>query len=199
MQLVLIKNRIVAHGEGFLSMGGVVINAETGVKYDNATIAECENCPSDIDEVGYEYHAGEFVPCAPYGKGTGNIPVLCDRDCKTIKDSGLPLSSFGLVEQKPYEGNGKYGGSSGNSRSLTFSGVPVAVFINSSGQSGMLMQSGGISWDTQIAAGAGKELNSITCTVEGNTITFYSTTSAKNGLNTSGTIYNVTAIIIRGD
>lgn len=199
MQLVLIKNRIVAHGEGFLSMGGVVINAETGVKYDNATIAECENCPSDIDEVGYEYHAGEFVPCAPYGKGTGNIPVLCDRDCKTIKDSGLPLSSFGLVEQKSYKGDGTYGVSEGNNQSITFSGVPVVVFIHSNDQSGILMQSGGISWDTQIAAAVGKEVASITCEVEGNAINFRSLTSAKNGLNTSGTVYNATAIIIRGD
>lgn len=91
MQLVLSNNRIIAHGEGFRAMGGVVINAETGAKYDNATIAECEGgCPSDINKVGYEYHAGRFVPCAPFGTGTGNIAVYCD-DCKTPRDSGIHI------------------------------------------------------------------------------------------------------------
>lgn len=90
MQLVLSGNRIVAHGENFLSMGGVVINTETGAKYEGATIAECENCPSDIGQVGYEYHAGAFVPCAPFGKGTGTVAVYCD-DCKTPRDSGIHI------------------------------------------------------------------------------------------------------------
>lgn len=90
MQLVLSNNRILAHGENFLAMGGVVINTETGAKYENATIAECSGCPSDIGVVGYEYHAGRFVPCAPFGKGTGNIAVYCD-DCKTPRDSGVPI------------------------------------------------------------------------------------------------------------
>lgn len=94
MQLVLINNRIVAHGEDFFAMGGVVINTETGKKYEHATIAECSGCPSDIDTVGYEYHAGTFIPCAPYGRGKGNVAVLCDKDCKSIKDSGV---SIGLV------------------------------------------------------------------------------------------------------
>lgn len=89
MQLVLINKRIVAHGEGFIAMGGVVINTGTGKKYEHATIAECSGCPSDIDKVGYEYHAGTFVPCAPYGIGQGNVAVLCNEDCKSIKDSGI--------------------------------------------------------------------------------------------------------------
>jgi hypothetical protein len=94
MQLVLSNNRIIAHGEGFRAMGGVVINAETGAKYDNATIAECEGgCPSDINKVGYEYHAGRFVPCAPFGMGTGNVAVYCD-DCKTPRDSGKSVDDF---------------------------------------------------------------------------------------------------------
>ena len=63
MQLVLSGNRVVGHGENFLSMGGIVINTETGKRYENATVAECEGCPSDIDQRGYEYHAGTFVPC----------------------------------------------------------------------------------------------------------------------------------------
>lgn len=92
MQLVLSNNRILAHGENFFYMGGgVVINTETGTKYENATVAECSDCPSDIDAVGYEYHAGRFVPCAPFGVGTGNVAVYCD-DCKTPRDSGIHIS-----------------------------------------------------------------------------------------------------------
>ena len=93
MQLVLSKNRIIAHGENFLAMGGVVVNTETGDKYDNATIAECDGgCPSDINEVGYEYHAGVFVPCAPYGKGNNNgyFMEVC-KGCATPKNSGIPI------------------------------------------------------------------------------------------------------------
>lgn len=90
MQLVLSKNRIIAHGENFHAMGGVVINTETGARYENATIAECEGCPSDINEVGYEYHAGVFVPCAPYGKGNNNgyFMEVCET-CATPRNSGL--------------------------------------------------------------------------------------------------------------
>lgn len=92
MQLVLINNRVVAHGENFLSMGGVVINTETGAKYDNATIAECDNCPSDINEVGYEYHSGIFKPCAPYGKGNNNgyFMEVC-KECAAPRSSGIPI------------------------------------------------------------------------------------------------------------
>ena len=95
MQLVLSSNRIIAHGENFLAMGGVVINTETGAKYENATIAECEGCPSDIDKVGYEYHAGVFVPCAPFGKGdnNGNFMEVCTT-CATPRDSGLPIKDI---------------------------------------------------------------------------------------------------------
>ena len=100
MQLVLSNNRIIAHGENFLSMGGVVINTETGAKYENATIAECEGgCPSDIDRVGYEYHAGVFVPCAPFGKGNGNgyFMEVCP-DCATPRNSGIPIKDMGWQE-----------------------------------------------------------------------------------------------------
>ena len=96
MQLVLSKNRIIAHGENFLAMGGVVINTETGARYENATIAECEGgCPSDINEVGYEYHAGVFVPCAPYGKGNNNgyFMEVCET-CATPRNSGLPIKDI---------------------------------------------------------------------------------------------------------
>ena len=94
MQLVLSNNRVLAHGENFIAMGGTVINTETNRVYQNATIAKCESCPSDIDEVGYEYHAGVFVPCAPYGKAEdGNILVACE-DCATPKSSGLKISEL---------------------------------------------------------------------------------------------------------
>ena len=93
MQIVLCNNRILAHGENFLAMGGVVINTETGAKYENATVAECEGCPSDINEVGYEYHAGVFVPCAPYGKGNNNgyFMEVC-TGCAAPKNSGIPIT-----------------------------------------------------------------------------------------------------------
>ncbi|MBE7039154.1 MAG: hypothetical protein E7398_00315 [Ruminococcaceae bacterium] len=93
MQLVLSNNRIVAHGENFISMGGTVINKVTGAKHENATIAECDGgCPSDIDEVGYEYHAGVFKPCAPFGKGNNNgyFMEVCES-CATPRSSGIPI------------------------------------------------------------------------------------------------------------
>ena len=92
MQLVLCNNRVIAHGSGFISLGGVVINNTTGKKYENATIAECNNCPSDIDKVGYEYHAGVFVPCAPYGNGDNNgyFMEVCKK-CATPRNSGIPI------------------------------------------------------------------------------------------------------------
>lgn len=96
MQLVLSNNRIVAHGENFFALGGVVINIETGAKYDNATIAECEGgCPSDINEVGYEYRDGVFVPCAPFGKGdnNGNVMEVC-TSCATPRNSGIPIKDI---------------------------------------------------------------------------------------------------------
>lgn len=92
MQLVLSNNRVIAHGSGYLALGGVVINKTTGEKYDNATIAECENCPSDIDKVGYEYHAGVFTPCAPYGTGNNNgfFMEVCEK-CATPRSSGIKI------------------------------------------------------------------------------------------------------------
>lgn len=96
MQLVLCKNRVVAYGEScFLAMGGTVICEETGKTYSNATIAECENIPCDIDRVGYEYHAGVFVPCAPFvaNDDEGYIMVAC-KECATPKNSGRLLEEI---------------------------------------------------------------------------------------------------------
>ena len=98
MQLVLCNNRVLAHGENFISVGGVVINTKTGAKYENATVAECNGCPSDIGQVGYEYHAGVFVPCAPYGKATdGEILIACD-ECATPRKSGVRISGITQIK-----------------------------------------------------------------------------------------------------
>ena len=93
MQIVLIGNRVVAHGENcFLCMGGTVICEETGKAYPNATVAEVDAIPTDIDTVGYEYRAGVFVPCAPYGKTEdGRILLACD-ECGTPRVSDWKLS-----------------------------------------------------------------------------------------------------------
>lgn len=92
MQLVLSGNRVIAHGENFLAMGGVVINTVTGARFENATVTDCDGCPSDIDKVGYEYHAGEFVPCAPFGKGNNNgyFMEVCES-CATPRSSGIQI------------------------------------------------------------------------------------------------------------
>lgn len=67
MKLVLSGNTVIGHGENLIPMGCTVIDTDSGKIYENATIAECENCPKDLDIIGYEYHAGVFVPCHPYG------------------------------------------------------------------------------------------------------------------------------------
>ena len=84
--------------KSFVSMGGTVICEQDGKSYQNATVAECEGYPSDIDTVGYEYHAGVFVPCAPYGEGEGNVLVACQNDSGTPKDSGLKSSNLLLQD-----------------------------------------------------------------------------------------------------
>lgn len=95
MQLVLSRNRVIAYGENFIAMGGTVVCNETGKAYANATITECDKIPCDIDTVGYEYHNGVFVPCAPYGtdNGEGYIMVAC-RECATPKNSGRALDDI---------------------------------------------------------------------------------------------------------
>lgn len=107
-QLVLSGNRVIAHGEDcFLCMGGTVICTETGRAWSNATVANVTGgIPADIDSVGYEYHAGEFIPCAPFGKGGGNVAVVCNEDCKTIKDSGKNAANLGNVAIVEYIGTG---------------------------------------------------------------------------------------------
>lgn len=92
MKLALSGKRVIGYGENLIPMGGTVIDTDTNKVYQNATIAECDGCPSDIDLVGYEYHAGNFVPCAPYGTedSGGEIMVACDN-CATPRKSGIDI------------------------------------------------------------------------------------------------------------
>lgn len=88
MKLALSGNRVVGYGENLVPMGGTVVDTDTNKVYQNATVAECDGCPSDIDKVGYEYHAGMFVPCAPYAdeESNGHVMVACDT-CATPRRS----------------------------------------------------------------------------------------------------------------
>lgn len=106
-QLVLVGNRVVAHGQDcFSTIPGAVVCLTNGKIYVGATIAECSTeCPADIDAVGYEYHAGVFVPCAPFFQGDGNVAVWCDS-CKAPKDSGFPSQFLGKVFHTTYTGTG---------------------------------------------------------------------------------------------
>lgn len=95
MQIVLSNNRVIAYGGEYIAMGVTVVCKTTGKVYQNATVAECETVPCDIDRVGYEYRAGVFAPCAPYGmdNGEGYIMVAC-RECATPKNSGRALDDI---------------------------------------------------------------------------------------------------------
>lgn len=57
-----------------------------------------DSYPADIDTVGYEYHAGQFIPCAPYGIGDGDILVACEGDCGAPKR--YPLKASDIAETK---------------------------------------------------------------------------------------------------
>ena len=184
MQLVLCNNRVLTYGENFISLGGIVINTATGRKYENATIAECDCVPNDIDSVGYEYHCGDFVPCAPFGKGTGNIAVLCDGDCKSIKDSGMSIADIKWTETITYTGY----------EQLQFSKLPKLVFIsgknsNSDYYGGIVFVEAGhcINWTGSISSGT---IKFGTITVNENTINV----SANDNLNRNIT-YTATAIL----
>ena len=139
VQLVLRGNRVLSHGEDcFLCVGGSVICADSGRTFENATVVNHPGeIPSDIDEVGYEYHAGAFIPCAPFGKGDGNLAVVCGEDCKTIKDGSFPLSllfnggvpAAARIVQGTYVGLGKTSTVTPYRNTLTFDGKPLAVLL----------------------------------------------------------------------
>lgn len=202
MQLVLSNNRVLAHGENFLTMGSVVINTETGERYERATVAECDSCPSDIDKVGYEYHAGAFVPCAPFGVGDGNVAVACNKDCKAIKDSGVPFGRMAQIVTTTYEGTGT------GTVSLTFDAVPVILFIRgrkhySSGweyDAGYAMPGAYLrNYDGVMGRDDGHlQGNYSRIIVEGKTITL-NTYNGEAPFNYDGYEYTVTAILQGGE
>lgn len=141
MQLVLSNNRVLTYGENFIAIGGVVINTETNKKYDNATIAECDCVPSDINDVGYEYHGGAFIPCAPFGKGTGNVAVLCDENCKSIKDSGIPFSQMGEIVEFTYTGDNN---PQGRTIPYILHKKPKILFISGNDATGLILTAPGV-------------------------------------------------------
>lgn len=72
MQLVLCGNRVVNYGEDCLDLGCGILCPDTEHIHSNCTlVTTCTDLPADIDSVGYEYHAGIFVPCEPYGETVG--------------------------------------------------------------------------------------------------------------------------------
>lgn len=204
MQLVLSGNRVLAHGEdnSFMCMGGTVICQTTGRAFQNATVANVTGeIPSDIGDMGYEYHAGKFVPCAPFGKGGGNVAVLCPNDCKSIKDSGISLDGMTRKAVTSYIGTGKTGSS--NRNSLTFDFAPKLVFISpqevnlstsTNDYFGLLMGSAGLVFKLT-AHTASVETFTINVATEGNTIewwTISNDSAMAKQLNTTQT-YDVIA------
>ena len=198
-QLVLSGNRVIAHGEDcFFSMGGTVICPESGRVYQNATVAECDSYPSNIDEVGYEYHAGQFIPCAPYGKGGGNLAVVCNNDCKSIKDSGISSDNIGQTEIIDYIGTGT------KEVSITASFPPVfAVAFMPGGRSdtrynhfALISPVAGLSVETYFPTSGTAEENCapLKVSVSGNTLTWGETgvkDAAKMPLNIKNEEYRV--------
>ena len=127
MQIVLIGNRVVAHGENcFLCMGGTVICEETGKAFSNATVAEVDAIPADLDTVGYEYRAGVFVPCAPYGVGAGALMVACE-ECGTPKRSKVTADADGGLNVPGYLKGGKVGDEVSSALGLTDATVDEAL------------------------------------------------------------------------
>lgn len=192
-QIVISGNRILAHGEDcFVTMGGVVICPDTGRIFQNSTIVTVDEVPADIDTAGYEYHAGKFVPCAPYGVGNGNIAVLCPDSCKALKDSGIPLDGITHHEIQTYPGAGKYG--SKNPTVLTFNIVPTLVFIHSEGEATTTFGFGVISgkWGAFFPRG-GSDTEVLNVQTNGKTISFYHNSSHISQCNSSDVTYTAIA------
>ena len=120
MQLVLSNNRVIAYDESnsLIAMGGTVVNTANGNVYQNATIAKCDCLPTDINDVGYEYRNGNFVPCAPFGEGDGNVALYCGNTCKVPRDSGVEFSQ--IVQRVSFE----YTGDGGRSVSIPTEKLP---------------------------------------------------------------------------
>lgn len=204
-QLVLSGNRVLAHGEDcfFSSIGGVVFCMDSGRYFTNATVANVTGeIPADIDSVGYEYHAGKFVPCAPFGKGGGNVAVLCPEDCKSIKDSGKSAANLGNVAVVEYIGTGTDEVTITTDFEPLFAVVYLAESDFVSGSNylktiGVITPNGGfISYilDPKSGTSAGTaELHYVFSSVDGNSLTWncpYSHSSKSTlTLNKSGTEY----------
>lgn len=220
--IVVSGNRILDYGEknDFISMGGTVVRPGMQRTYQNATVVNVDALPCDIDTVGYEYHAGNFVPCAPYGMGYGTVAVLCSQNCKSIKDSGIPLSSFGRVVELTYDGNGKtYYSSGDNDRyrssacSLTFDAVPKMLIITKSAKNSedasrnmaIITPYGGMAIDVDVDLNAeirplytgniGTRANINEPWVYDEKTIYWGAKEATYQMNESGVTYHVTAIL----
>lgn len=186
-QLVVRGNRILAHGfNRYISVNGTVIDTDSGKVYANSTVVECKEClPADIDSIGYEYHSGVFVPCAPYGEGTGTIAVLSSDMCKTIVDSGILVTNVGKSENGTYKGNGN------STKNLTFSFLPkvLLIFHTSDTYGGVGITSGATTCGTYVAERQ-DTINRFEVQWKGTTANL---TSASK-LNNSGSSYDYIAI-----
>ena len=120
MQIVISNNRVIAHGGEYIAMGGTVICEATGKAYQNATVAEVDCVPCDIDLVGYEYCAGTFVPCAPYGiEEDGYVMVVC-KECATPKRSNILISEMLGVRLKVHAPEGSVLATTNGTRTAKF-------------------------------------------------------------------------------
>ena len=192
-QLVVSGNKILAYGEDcFTVMGESVKCSNKGNEYQNATVTTCEEFPPDIGKVGYEYHAGQFVPCAPFGEGVGNIAVFCDA-CNTMKNSGFPISSLfnpGHIYETTRTGTNKYGSTNKSTLKDPLPFVPKVLFVarKDGNNYGILFNGYGISFD--ISEG---KLYELTTDLSTTTPTWYSKESVRAQLNSSNG-YTIIAI-----
>ena len=198
-QLVVKGNRILSYGEDcFIAVNGNVICTNENKVYENATVVECDNIPSDIDSVGYEYHSGAFVPCAPFGKGTGNVAVLCDENCKSIKDSGIPFSQIGEIIEFTYTGNGS--SYNGVILPVELHKKPKILFISGNDATGIILTTPGVGFSIKNALFAGGSMaisvtNPFLVTIKESESGFSVTLEDVSlTMNSSGKTYSVTAI-----
>ena len=184
-QIVVSGNRVLAHGEDcFNAFGNGVFCSKTGRTFENATAVNVENIPADIDSVGYEYHAGTFVPCAPFsGIGNGNLAVLCEGACRAIKDSGVSLNHLKSLKRThvfTYVGNGQ-------------DNIPLSTYIDFTPQALMIIPSSGTSGTSAVM------IRDNGISFKNGTITLFSCTATTGyvgtmyELNSSNKTYNAIA------
>lgn len=205
-QIVLQGNKVLAYGDNcFIMCGNAVLCTTNGNTYPGATVATCATLPADIGSVGYEYHAGVFVPSGPFGKGSGNVAVVCD-ECKTLRDSGIPLDNMTKIYKHPYIGGGGYG--SGAQNSITCPGfVPRIAFISKTNKRkgyefdedfadyGAILFDTGYGFSFDMPVGGNIQAFSMLYTkVDGNTMTWYASDSASKQCNTHNVYYEITLL-----